>query len=52
MADQALESLVERIKSAHASKTPLCLRGGGTKDFYGGALQKIIRCTRFFDTCA
>ncbi|RVT51488.1 glycolate oxidase subunit GlcE [Rubrivivax albus] len=39
MADQALESLVERIKSAHASKTPLCLRGGGTKDFYGGALQ-------------
>ena len=39
MADQALEALVERIKSAHASKTPLCLRGGGTKDFYGGALQ-------------
>jgi glycolate oxidase FAD binding subunit len=39
MADTALEALVDRIKAAHASKTPLCLRGGGSKDFYGGALQ-------------
>ncbi|MCP5270761.1 MAG: glycolate oxidase subunit GlcE [Burkholderiaceae bacterium] len=39
MADQALEALIGRVKAAHASKTPLCLRGGGTKDFYGGAMQ-------------
>ncbi|MCP5286829.1 MAG: glycolate oxidase subunit GlcE [Burkholderiaceae bacterium] len=39
MADTALEALVERVKAAHAAKTPVCLRGGGTKDFYGGALQ-------------
>jgi glycolate oxidase FAD binding subunit len=37
--DPALAALVERIKAAHAAKTPLCLRGGGTKDFYGGAPQ-------------
>ena len=25
----------ERVRAAAAAKTPLCLRGGGTKDFYG-----------------
>ena len=25
----------ERVRAAAATKTPLCLRGGGTKDFYG-----------------
>ena len=39
MADLALEALVERVKAARAAKTPLCLRGGGSKDFYGGALE-------------
>ena len=27
----------ERVRAAAATKTPLCLRGGGTKDFYGRA---------------
>jgi glycolate oxidase FAD binding subunit len=27
----------ERVRAAAAAKTPLCLRGGGTKDFYGRA---------------
>jgi glycolate oxidase FAD binding subunit len=36
MADAALDALVDRVKAAHAAKTPLCLRGGATKDFYGG----------------
>jgi glycolate oxidase FAD binding subunit len=39
MADVALDALVDRVKAAHAAKTPLCLRGGGTKDFYGGARE-------------
>ena len=28
-------SLVERIRAASAAGTPLRIRGGGTKDFYG-----------------
>ncbi len=32
-----LDALVERVRDAHASRRPLCLRGGGTKDFYGEA---------------
>jgi glycolate oxidase FAD binding subunit len=31
--------LVARIQSAHANGTPLRIRSGGSKDFYGGALQ-------------
>lgn len=27
----------ERVRAAAAAGTPLCLRGGGSKDFYGGA---------------
>jgi glycolate oxidase FAD binding subunit len=27
----------ERVRAAAAAKTPLCLRGGGSKDFYGRA---------------
>jgi glycolate oxidase FAD binding subunit len=30
-----LDALVERIRAAHASRRALCLRGGGSKDFYG-----------------
>lgn len=39
MMEQALHQLRERIASAAASKTPLRIRGGGTKDWYGQALQ-------------
>jgi glycolate oxidase FAD binding subunit len=34
--DPALEALQNRIRAAAASNTPLCIRGGGSKDFYGG----------------
>lgn len=35
-------SLVERIRAASAAGTPLRIRGGGTKDFYGERLQGEI----------
>jgi glycolate oxidase FAD binding subunit len=31
----AVEALVERIREANASRGTLCIRAGGTKDFYG-----------------
>lgn len=37
--DSALSTLAERVRAAHARRHPLRLRGGGTKDFYGEALQ-------------
>jgi glycolate oxidase FAD binding subunit len=36
---QDLPSIVERIKAAASAGTPLRIRGGGTKDFYGQSLQ-------------
>jgi glycolate oxidase FAD binding subunit len=33
--DAELQTLVERVLSAAAGRTALCIRGGGTKDFYG-----------------
>ncbi|MEY4536414.1 MAG: hypothetical protein RL171_565, partial [Pseudomonadota bacterium] len=38
-APQDLPSIVERIKAAVSAGTPLRIRGGGTKDFYGQSLQ-------------
>ncbi|HSV54545.1 MAG TPA: glycolate oxidase subunit GlcE [Burkholderiaceae bacterium] len=35
----ALEQIAERIRLAAAGGTPLRIRGGGTKDFYGQSLQ-------------
>ncbi len=35
--DTALTHLVEQIKAARADRRALCIRGGGTKDFYGEA---------------
>src|ERR1700712_5165980 len=35
--DPALQALVDRVERAREAKTPLCIRGGGTKDFYGEA---------------
>lgn len=34
-AEPALQSLVERVRAARGARTPLCLRGHGSKDFYG-----------------
>lgn len=33
----ALDDIIDRIRAASASGMPLCIRGGGSKDFYGGA---------------
>lgn len=41
-----LETLSERIQRAAARHTPLCIRGGGTKDFYGLAAAGEILDTR------
>ena len=38
MAD-AVQSLADRVRAAADAGMRLCLRGGGTKDFYGGALE-------------
>jgi len=35
MADAALETIVDRVRAARADKTPLDIRGGATKAFYG-----------------
>lgn len=37
--DLALQALVERVRNAAATHTPLRIRGGGSKDFYGGPLR-------------
>ncbi|MDO8250539.1 MAG: glycolate oxidase subunit GlcE [Rhodoferax sp.] len=37
--DAALRQITERILAAAADHTPLRIRGGGTKDFYGESLQ-------------
>ncbi len=37
--DNVIQRLSEAIRDAAARKRPLRIRGGGTKDFYGGAAQ-------------
>ncbi|HZP66664.1 MAG TPA: glycolate oxidase subunit GlcE [Rudaea sp.] len=44
--DAALSELRERIVAANGTKTPLRLRGAGTKDFYGETLAGEILDTR------
>ncbi|MBI2291572.1 MAG: glycolate oxidase subunit GlcE, partial [Betaproteobacteria bacterium] len=34
-----IDQLTDTIRTAAASKMPLCIRGGGSKDFYGGPLR-------------
>ncbi|MEY4911315.1 MAG: glycolate oxidase subunit GlcE [Pseudomonadota bacterium] len=41
-APKNLQDIVERIKTAESAGTPLRIRGGGTKDFYGQLLQGEI----------
>ena len=37
--DAALKRLVEQVRGAQASRSPLHIRGSGSKDFYGGAIH-------------
>lgn len=41
-----LNQMIERIRAASADAAPLCIRGGGTKDFYGQAPQGAPLDTR------
>jgi glycolate oxidase FAD binding subunit len=44
--DAELKKLSEKVREAARSKTGLRLRGGGTKDFYGQALEGEVLDTR------
>ncbi len=43
---QLLAEFTDRIRAATAARTPLRIRGGGSKDFYGQSLQGEILDTR------
>src|SRR5688500_477707 len=43
---EVIEQLAEAIRDASARDAPLRIRGGGTKDFYGGALRGDVLDTR------
>jgi glycolate oxidase FAD binding subunit len=47
MREIALE-LADRVRQAAARKTPLRIRGGGTKDFYGAQLRGEVLDTRVY----
>lgn len=40
------DTLIERIRAAHASGSPLILQGGGSKGFYGNADEGEVLSTR------
>ena len=44
----SLEDFQERIRDAAARRAPLCLRGGGTKDFYGHEPRGEVLDTRAY----
>ncbi|MEY3790391.1 MAG: glycolate oxidase subunit GlcE [Pseudomonadota bacterium] len=46
--DQTLQAFKEQIISASAAKTPLRIRGNGTKDWYGQALEGELLDTRAY----
>ena len=41
-----IEAFSQRIRDAAARRQPLCIRGGGTKDFYGRSLEGELLDTR------
>ena len=46
--EQVLQEFRERIAAAHATRTPLRLRGGGSKDWYGQAVAGEVLDTRAY----
>lgn len=48
MTDTIVAAWQERIVAAAAAKTPLSIRGGGSKDFYGNAVDAPVLDTREF----
>jgi glycolate oxidase FAD binding subunit len=47
--DPALQVLIDRVQSAREAGAQLCIRGGGTKDFYGEAPQGEALDTRVLE---
>ncbi len=47
--DPALQVLIDRIHSARSAGAQLCIRGGGSKDFYGEAPQGEVLDTRILE---
>ncbi|HSN79634.1 MAG TPA: glycolate oxidase subunit GlcE, partial [Rhodoferax sp.] len=46
--DTALQHLIEHIQTAATQRTPLRIRGGGSKDFYGETLQgELLETTAY-----
>ncbi len=41
--NEVVRSLQERVRAAIAARTPLVIRAGGTKDFYGNAARAEAR---------
>jgi glycolate oxidase FAD binding subunit len=48
MADTFISTVCERVKDHAARKAPLCIRGGGTKDFYGEARKGDVLDTSLY----
>ena len=46
--DPVLDAMAARIRAAGAAGTSLRIRGGGTKDFYGGALEGEVLDTQVY----
>ena len=44
--DIALQTLIDQVQTANAAKSPLNIRGGGSKDFYGEAPSGEVLDTR------
>ena len=44
--DPALQVLIDRVQAARANNAALCIRGGGTKDFYGESPRGEVFDTR------
>lgn len=44
--DATLHSLIEQVRAAAAGGGRLCIRAGGTKDFYGNAASGVVLDTR------
>ena len=47
--DPALKVLIDRVQSARAAGAQLCIRGGGSKDFYGEVPQGELLDTRVLE---
>lgn len=46
--EQVLQQFRNAIATASAGKTPICIRGGGSKDWYGQALRGEVLDTRAY----